>query len=150
LRIAATRSIGMSEATTSPGLVLLRLYYGATVIFLLLDYVLGVNIRLAALDNAPLWRLFYYAFCFACLGLMIWRPALSAWVATAESLLTLSLLIITMALRVIVVSDDMIETGRGAVSLSEIVNFMLVSGVAYVAYLQNLATLKRPAASRTR
>jgi hypothetical protein len=53
---------------------LLRLYYAATAIFILLDYFLDINVRLAALDQAPFWRVAYYVFCFVCLALMIWRP----------------------------------------------------------------------------
>jgi hypothetical protein len=108
---------------------------------MLLDYFLHINIRLVALDQAPAWRAIYYAFCLACLALMVWRPGWSGWVAATESLLTLSLLIINMALRVTMVTDAMIESGSGAVTMSEIVNFMLSSGAAYLAYLQNAAGL---------
>ena len=120
---------------------LLRFYYAATAIFLVLDYFLGINIRLAALDQAPGWRALYYVFCFSCLGLIYWRPGWAGWVATAESLLTLSLLIINMALRVTIVTDEMIESGRGAVTVSEIVNFLLASSVAYFAYQRNVSRL---------
>ncbi len=115
---------------------LLRLYYAATAVFIALDYFLNINIRLAALEQAPSWRALYYLFCFACLGLMYWRPAWSAWIATGESLIALSMLIISMALRVTIVSDAMIESGRGAVTMSEVINFMLVSGATYLAYVR--------------
>jgi hypothetical protein len=115
---------------------LLRLYYAATAIFIVLDYYLNINIRLAALEQAPYWRGIYYLFCFACLGLMLWRPAWSSWIASLESLITLSMLIISMALRVIVVTDEMIESGRGAVTFNEIINFVIASSIAYLAWVR--------------
>ena len=71
---------------------LLVAYYAATAVFMLLDYAFDINVRLAALDSYPGWRLAYYLFCFLCLGLVIWRPAWSAFVGAAESMLPGSLL----------------------------------------------------------
>jgi len=111
-----------------------RIYYAATAVFLLLDYVLGINIRLASLDTLPGWRAAYYVVCFGCLGLLMWRPAWSLWVTTTESLLTLSMLIISMGARVFTVSDAMLETGTGVVTGEEIVNFIIAGGAAWIAY----------------
>lgn len=130
----------MTASTATTKVSLLRIYYAGTVIFLVLDYFLGINVRLAALEQYPAVRAWYYLMCLAFLVLIIWRPGWSAWIAASESLLTLSLLIVNMALRVIIVTDDMIETGRGAVTVSEIINFMLASGVAYVAWMRNSKT----------
>jgi len=47
---------------------------------------------------------------------MLRRPAWSSYIGAPESLLTLSLLIISMAMRVMVVTDEMIEEGRGFVT----------------------------------
>ena len=127
----------MTAGTVSTKVRLLRIYYAGTVIFLILDYFLGINVRLAALEQYPGVRAWYYLICFAFFALIIWRPGWSSWIAASESLLTLSLLIINMALRVIIVTDDMIESGRGAVTISEIINFMLASGIAYVAWMRH-------------
>jgi len=72
----------------------MQLYYAATVVFLLLDFSFGINLRIASLDAWPGWRALYYLLCFVCLGLTLWRPSLSLWVGTAESLMTLCMLII--------------------------------------------------------
>lgn len=133
----------MNTGPVSPQVKILRLYYAATALFIVLDYWFGINVRLAGLEQAPAWRGPYYLLCFACLCLMYWRPAWSPWIATAESLLTLSMLIINMALRVMIVTDAMLETGRGFVSMGEIGNFMLASGVAYVAYWSGVRTVRR-------
>jgi hypothetical protein len=126
--------------------VMIVYYYGATVIFLLLDYLLGINVRLAFLAEAPVWRAIYYAFCLICLVLMMRRPGWAPWIGTLESLISLCALIISTALRILIVSDDMIEHGRGFVSISEIVNFLIASMVMYWAYsrgLKSIATSER-------
>jgi hypothetical protein len=127
----------MTDNATPTGVGFLKLYYAATAVFIVLDYFLHINIRLAALEQAPSWRALYYLACFGCLALMLWQPGWSAWIAAAESLLTLSLLIISMALRVIIVTDEMIESGRGAVTMSELINFAIASGIAYLALLRS-------------
>lgn len=122
---------------TPAAIVLLRIYYAATALFVVLDYAFGINLRLAFLDGQPGWRSLYYGVCFGCLAIMLWRPQWSAFVTAAESLLTMSLLIISMALRVMIVSDEMIESGRGAVTVEEIVNFGLAAGASYLAFLRS-------------
>ena len=37
-------------------------------VFLLLDYLVDFNVRLAFLDPWPAWRAVYYLFCFACVS----------------------------------------------------------------------------------
>jgi len=131
----------MTRSTLPAAAKLLNYYYAATIVFVLLDYLLHINVRVAFLQDWPVWRAFYYAFCFACFGLMMWRPGWSAWIATFESLLTLSLLIVNMGARVIIVTDEMIETGRGGVTMSELINFMIVSSAAYVSYTRGATVL---------
>jgi hypothetical protein len=71
-------------------------------------------------------------------GLMLWRLALSNAMGAAESLLTLSLLIITMALRVMIVADEMIEEGRGLVTVRELLNFGIAGTITYVSLLRGI------------
>jgi hypothetical protein len=121
---------------------MLRIYYAATAVFLLLDYVFGINVRLASLDALPAWRALYYVVCFGCLGLMMWRPAWSLWVATTESLITLSLLIVSMGVRVMTVSDSLLSTGSGFVTTEEIINFVIAGGAAWIAYTRGTLAIQ--------
>jgi hypothetical protein len=130
-----------SSATFSVSL--LRIYYAATLLFVILDYFLNINVRLAFLDAWPQMRVFYYLLCFACLGLIIWRPAWSLWIGTIESMLSLSLLIVTMGVRVMTMSEQLLRTGTGLITMSEIMNFMIVGGVAWVAYMRGVHAVKR-------
>ncbi len=120
-------------------------YYAATALFLLMDYGLGINVRVAFLESTPTLRLLYYAVCFGCLALIIWRPAWAGVVGAIESLATLVALIINMALRSMIVTDQMLETGAGFVSVEEVVNFAIVGTAAYVSWLRSLSALASPA-----
>lgn len=121
---------------------ILVFYYAATAIFLLLDHLFNINVRLAFLESHPALRAAYYGFCFLCLALMLWRPAWTVIVGAFESLITLIALIFTMALRTMIVTDKMVETGAGIVSPSEIVNFVISGGAAYVAWVRGLNDLR--------
>lgn len=116
-------------------------YYAATVVFLLLDYVVGINIRVAFLESLPAARAAYYAICFACLGLMIWRPAWTTLIGTFESLVTLVALIFSMAMRVLVPTDAIFDENASFVTFQEIINFVIAGGIAYFAWVRGLKEL---------
>lgn len=122
---------------------ILRAYYAATALFVVLDFVFDVNVRAAFLESTPGLRIAFYAVLFACFALTILRPAWTTLIGTVESLVTLSALIINMATRSILVTDAMIETGARFVTVPEIVNFVIAGGAAYVSYVQGLNSLTR-------
>ena len=124
-------------------ILVLRAYYAATAVFLLLDYFGGFNIRLAFLEPWPGWRAVYYLFCFACLGLIMWRPALTLIVSTVESLITLSALILSMGARVVSMSVTVMETGRGIVTVEEILNFLIAGAVAWYGWVRGSQEVAR-------
>ena len=122
---------------------LLILYYAATVLFLLLDFAAGINVRLAFLDDLPGARVAYYLVCFACLGLMLSRPSWTAFISAFESLVTLCALIIAMGMRTLLVTDRMIEGGADLVTIEQVVNFLLAGSIAYLAWVRGVNTLIR-------
>lgn len=111
-------------------------------LFVLLDFALGFNIRLAFLEPLPMARIAYYGACFTCLALMLWRPAWTVLISAFESLVTLSALIIGMGMRAMLLTDRMLETGAGFVTMPEIYNFVISGGIAYVAWVKGIKTLK--------
>ena len=104
---------------------LLTLYYAATLLFLVIDYVFGINVRVAFLDTWPVARLAYYAVCFTCLAVMLWRPQWQALVSAVESLTAIVALTLAMGVRVMVVSDDVLESGRDLVTAEQIFNYLI-------------------------
>lgn len=121
-----------------------RIYYAATAAFLLLDFGIDVNVRVAFLEPWPVWRLLYYLFCFGCLALIIMRPALTTLVTTVESLMTLSALILHMGVRVRRVTAGVLEDGVDAVVYPEEIANFLVSGLAaWWGWIQESRDLQR-------
>ena len=123
---------------------LLVLYYAATVIFLVLDYGFSVNVRIAALEAFPGLRAAYYLAIFACLGLMLWRPAWASAIGVVESTLTLALLIINMWLQIMGFSYSDDGLTAAPVGVAEIINFLLSGSVAYYAWNRGMQQLFGP------
>ena len=118
--------------------LLLKLYYAATAVFVLLDFVVGVNVRVTFFEGAAGWRVAYYAFCFLCLAVTIWRPALSELVGAAESLIVLAALIVTFGSRVMLASDALFAGREALATVPEIVNFAVSGAIAYFAWLTGM------------
>ena len=121
---------------------ILPLYYAATAFFLLLDYGFGLNVRIAFLDALPAARMAYYGICFACLGLMIWRPSWTTFIGTFESLVTLIALIFGMAVRVMIPNDAIFEENTTILTYQEVINFVIAGSVAYLAWIRGLKELQ--------
>ena len=122
---------------------IMRWYYAATAVFLLLDLLLDVNVRIAFLEASPALRAAYYGVCFACLGMMLWRPAWTVIISAFESLVTLSALIISFGTHAILVSDAMLEGREPFVSIPEVVNFLMSGSIAYIAWSRGIAELQK-------
>ena len=134
----------MSAAPDGVPRRVLQLYYAATIVFLVLDYGFGVNVRIAGLQGFPALRAGYYVVLFACLGLLLWRPAWSTAVGVIESLATLVTLIFSVALRSMLVSDQMLETGAGFLSMAELLNFLIAGSIAWLAWQRGMTRLFGP------
>lgn len=117
-------------------------YYATTLLFLLLDFGLGVNVRVAFLDAFPVARVGYYGICLACFVLMMWRPALNTLIGTIESLVTLTALIVGMAIRVLIPIDAIFEENAAIVTIQESINFAISGGIAYFAWISGLERLR--------
>jgi hypothetical protein len=117
-------------------------YYAATIVFLVLDFGVGFNIRIAFLEPFPAWRAAYYGVLFLCLALVLWQPSLAIIVGGFESLVTLAALIISFGMRVILVTDVALDTGGGIVTVPEILNFLVSGGIAYVAWMRGIRELQ--------
>ena len=128
---------------TAPRRVL-QAYYAATIVFLLLDYGAGLNVRIAGLEGFPQLKAGYYLVIFACFGLTLWRPAWSTAVGVVESLATLVTLIFSVALRSMLLTGEMAETGPGFASVTELLNFLIAGSIAWYAWHRGMTQLFGP------
>jgi hypothetical protein len=69
-------------------------------------------------------------------------------IGTIESLIAVVALTFAMALRVVIVTDEMIETGVGFVTTEELVNYLIVGGIAYFSWAQGIKSLKESKISK--
>ncbi len=122
----------------------MRAYYLATILFLLLDVVFNVNVRIAFLEPHVTLRALYYAVIFACMALMLWRPGWTVIISAVESLVTLVALILSMGLRTMIVTDALLEGRAAFVTMPEIMNFMITGGIAYLAFMRGMRELGGP------
>lgn len=120
----------------------LRWYYAATAIFLLLDYGFSVNLRIAFLESQPAARAAYYAVCFACLWLMAWRPAWSAAIGAVESAVTIGALIISLMLKIMSVNESIVSENAVIFGFEDVGNFILSGSIAYLSWVAALKRLK--------
>jgi hypothetical protein len=111
-----------------------RWYFYITPVFILLDYFLGVNVRVSALEGMPVYKNLYYGFCIFCGVIMFVFPRWSAVVAMFESSVNAFMIafgIFVPYLRAItVLTDDVLnadwEALGASLSFQSIVNFMIV------------------------
>ena len=122
-------------------IVAIRIYYAATAVFLLLDLVFGVNVRIAFFEGSAPLRAGYYGVCFVCLALVFARPQWTTIVGAFESLVTLVALIVSFGMRVILASDAALEGRAPFVSIQEIANFLIAGSIAYLAWTRGMQAL---------
>jgi len=114
---------------------LLPLYYAATAIFVLLDLGLDINVRVAFLEQWPVWRAAYYLACFGCLAMMLRWPDWREIIGGLESLLTLVALILSMGIRSMA-GGGLVDAALTPITLEEIVNFLMSGSFAYFSWVR--------------
>jgi hypothetical protein len=123
-----------------------RYYYLMTPVFILLDYAVGVNIRVAALDAMPLYKNLYYGFCIVCgIVVFVW-PLTSAVVALLESAIII-LITIWSLFRPIIESLEQVAELSGDWKAVEVLQFegttnlLMAATIAVLAFRMNAAAL---------
>jgi len=123
-----------------------RFYYLVTPAFILLDYLAGINIRVAALDAMPVYKNLYYGFCVLCGVLVLVLPAASPVVAFVESTI-LIFLTVPGVFRPLVENierfGDLDADWRMAetLSLEGTLNLLMAAAIAVLAFHMSLSAL---------
>lgn len=107
-------------------------YYALTLLFAGLDFLAGLNVRLAFLDGQPGLRVGYYVGLILCF-LAMWRlPVWSRIIAVVESMIVLAALIVDFWLRIFAMPDTVLA-GGDPIGFEEVANFALSGAAAYLA-----------------
>lgn len=125
-----------------------RLYYLVTPAFILLDYLAGINIRVAALDAMPVYKNLYYGLCVLCGVLVLVLPAASAVVAFVESTI-LIFLTVPAVFRPLVENVEQFADldadwqAAQAFQLEGAMNLLMAAAIAVLAFRMSLAALAK-------
>jgi len=124
------------------------LYYYVTPAFILLDYVWGVNVRVAVLDGMPLYKNLYYGFCILCGGVVYILPWLSAAVALFESIIMIVMTVLGFFLpymRLLNSGGDILNTDLrvfGEFGVPNATNFIMALAIAAISFRASIHALE--------
>lgn len=128
-------------------LLIPKLYYAVTPVFILLDYLCGINVRAVVLDSKPVYKVLYYGFCILC-GIAIYLvPRYTAVVALLESTIIFLMTVLSVFIpyvQSIFLMDDILNADIQYISIatpSYIVNLVLAGGMAALTFKQSVNTL---------
>ncbi len=123
-----------------------RWYYYITPLFILLDYIWGINVRVNVLDSTLLYKNFYYGFCILCGVGMYIVPQCSAVVALFESTINFAMAVFSLFLPYVqhLYADDVLSADwevAGALSIERIVNLVLAGSVAIFVFRKSIKSI---------
>jgi len=128
---------------------LARWYFYITPVFIVLDYCLGLSIRIAALDSMPLYKNLYYGFCVVCGVCMFIVPKYSAIVALFESAVNFMMLVLSIYLPYIrtvtsldVLSDDF-KVLENLLKVGPMTNLIIVASCIILTFRTSIDTIAK-------
>ena len=126
-----------------------RWYFYITPVFIVLDYFLGLNVRVAALDSMPTYKNFYYGFCVLCGVCMFIIPRYSAVVALFESAVNFMMLVLSIYLPYIrtvtsldVLSDDF-KVLENLLKAGPMTNLIIVASCIILTFRTSIDTIAK-------
>lgn len=137
------------DTTKRLGYGIPRLYYLLTPAFILLDYVVGINIRVAVLDATPGYKNLYYGLCVLCGVVVFVLPRASVVVAFVESTI-LIFLTVPVVFRPLVENierfGDLDADWHAAqvLPLEGTLNLLMAATIAVLAFRMSLSALAKP------
>jgi hypothetical protein len=125
--------------------LLVRAYYLATPLFLLLDLALGVSVRASFLDPAPALKVMYYVLAFAC-GLAMTRwPRHAGRIGLVESGANIILVVLGVGVSYLALMDADEGPALAASPFTDAtaVNLVISAASAIVSYIAAHARLSK-------
>jgi hypothetical protein len=123
---------------------LLRAYYIATPLFLIIELLSGVSLRVPIFLTMPL-RCFYYGCCFACGTVCYLRPRATPAVALIESSLNIGVVFLGFGAAMIKAAFLVAETTTipEVLTLKGIANFITVGAIWVISFYHSQALLQK-------
>jgi hypothetical protein len=114
--------------------------------FIVLDYVGGINVRIAALDTMPSHKNFYYGFCIVCGLLAFFQPRVSMIVAIFESSIIILITLRSLLMPVLAVIGGASDISGDwslieAFDLELAINLVIAGTIGVVALRTNVKAL---------
>lgn len=128
-------------------LLIPKIYFALTPVFILLDYVGGMNIRVAVLDLYPMYKGPYYVFCILCGVFIYLAPRFSPVIALFESLIIYMMTILSVFIpyfKLIQHTDDILNTDfqlENIMTAPNITNLVLAGIIAVFTLRTSLEAL---------
>ena len=123
----------------------LQLYYLTTPVFLIIDIVWGINIRIPFLNHLSFMKYTYYTIAFAC-GIYTYKhPQKADIVGLLESSINIGILVIGFMLTYYNLSFTMLDdtTFDNPFTVKAIINFSLSGSIFLISYYRNSWLLNR-------
>ncbi len=123
-----------------------KLYYYITPLFILLDYLGGINVRVAILDSMPLYKNLYYGFCILCALGMFFLHRYTAVIVLFESAAIFAMTVLGVFvpyIQVVMHGDDILNAnweGVDAFTIARIVNLLMAGAIAACAFRGSIRT----------
>ena len=126
-----------------------RWYFYITPLFILLDYIWGVNVRVSALDSMPLYKNLYYGFCILCGVCMYFVPRYSAVVTLFESIINFGMIVFSIFMpyiRNMIYAEDILNADFKAmeesINAQSIANLVIVGSFVVLTFQKSIQTIQ--------
>jgi len=126
-----------------------RWYFYITPLFILLDYIWGVNVRVSALDSMPVYKNLYYGFCILCGVCMYFVPRYSAIVTLFESIINFAMIVFSIFMPYIqnmIYAEDILNADFKAmeesINAQSIVNLVIVGSFVVLTFQKSIQTIQ--------
>jgi hypothetical protein len=112
-----------------------RWYYYATPLFILLDYLAGINVRVAALDSMPLYKNAYYGLCILCALCIYIFPRYSPIVALFESTINVIMTILLLFIPYALLFSDTEDIFRADSPLAQMFTAQRIANLGFAGFV---------------
>ncbi len=122
-----------------PRELVLSIFYYATPVFILTDYVLGFNVRISGLQQFGNYKIIYYVFCLVCAFVVYKSEGYSILVGFIESIINLVILFVGFLLPYFTYTSLLTDGSANELRFYDskmIINFM-ISGFIFIFTFQN-------------